>query len=305
MATYTDSFTGADATALNTHDANWYGVSSSYGGIGTLALSSNRLSGAGHAVYAQPLADNAYVQAVVGSGSSSSTITTLWLRKPVDSQTVNSVRLSVRGNGYTALYDNSASAVWTNATTWPVGTVVRLECEGTTARIYKDGSLVHTYEGVATTPASTKYAGVSNFSGVYWDDFEAGDLVAASQTGSPISDISNTGWSPSTGEALYGVVDEVTPADADYIYTTASGSVCEVRLTSLSQPGTGTKTVSYRIYSSTSDNIQVDLVQNTTVIHTWGHAPAPATVTQFDQPITGTVTDWTNLRLRFTATAAA
>jgi hypothetical protein len=54
----------------------------------------------------------------------------------------------------------------------------------------------------------------------------------------PESDISAGSWSPSTGGDLYAMIDEVTPNDSDYIYssTDPSNDVCEVKLESISTP---------------------------------------------------------------------
>lgn len=39
----------------------------------------------------------------------------------------------------------------------------------------------------------------------------------------PVADIAATGWAPSTGGALWDMLDEAAPDDADYIYRPASG----------------------------------------------------------------------------------
>lgn len=77
--------------------------------------------------------------------------------------------------------------------------------------------------------------------------------------GRPASDTSNTGWLPSTGSDLYAMLDEVVPDDADYIYSTAVGQICEMPLDTTSYPGTASQTLKFRGSSSTGNSVIVRL----------------------------------------------
>jgi len=77
--------------------------------------------------------------------------------------------------------------------------------------------------------------------------------------GRPVSDSSNSGWTPSTGSDLYAMLDEVTPDALDYIVTTATGSICELALNATTYPGTSSQKLSYRASSSTGNSVIVRL----------------------------------------------
>lgn len=82
---------------------------------------------------------------------------------------------------------------------------------------------------------------------------------AAATVGRPSSDTSNTGWLPSTGSALYPMIDEVVPDSADYIYATSVGAVCEMALNATTYPGTATQVLKFRGSSSTGHGVSVKL----------------------------------------------
>ena len=97
--------------------------------------------------------------------------------------------------------------------------------------------------------------------------------------GRPASDASNSGWTASTGPDLYAMLDEVTPDSADYIVTTATGSICELALNATTYPGTSAQKLSFRGSSSTGNSVIVRL-KNT----------GGATVRSETQVLTGTDT---------------
>jgi len=84
--------------------------------------------------------------------------------------------------------------------------------------------------------------------------------------GRPTSDASNTGWTASAGSDLYAMLDEVVPDAADYIVTTATGSICEVALNTTAYPGTAAQKLSYRASSSTGNSVIVRLKEGATTI---------------------------------------
>lgn len=134
--------------------------------------------------------------------------------------------------------------------------------------------------------------------------------VLATDFARPISDVSAGSW---TTTPLYAKIDETVADDGDYIQSSQrpSTDVCEVRLNGLVDPAeSGGHHVRYRYAKDSSGgdtvNLQVDLVENTTVRATWSHSNISSTPATADQTLSGAeadaITDYTNLRLRFTAT---
>jgi hypothetical protein len=56
----------------------------------------------------------------------------------------------------------------------------------------------------------------------------------------PVSDLLQGDWLPSTGSDLYAMVDESSPADADYVYTNTPGALSRMRMGTHSDPGVDT-----------------------------------------------------------------
>jgi len=125
----------------------------------------------------------------------------------------------------------------------------------------------------------------------------------------PTSDISVNGWSPSTGATLYGCIDEASASDADYI-TNNAVAYSEVGLSSLDDPHSSSgHVVRYRLQRTPTNRtitIVVRLYQGSTQIASWTHADPPAWAL-YEQTLTGaqadSITDYTDLRLRFDITA--
>jgi hypothetical protein len=119
----------------------------------------------------------------------------------------------------------------------------------------------------------------------------------------PTSDIT-TQWTPSTGTDHYALIDETTANDADYIYATAAGQTDEVRLASMSAPQAGTDLlVNYKVAGIVgSASVTMSLRQGSggTLIAT-DTAKAIDNTYQLVVPAAtwASVTDWTDLRLRF------
>jgi hypothetical protein len=119
----------------------------------------------------------------------------------------------------------------------------------------------------------------------------------------PTSDIT-TQWSTSTGTDHYALIDETTANDSDYIYATAAGQTDEVKLASMSAPQAGTNLlVNYRVQGIVgSANVTMSLRQGGggTLIAT-DTAKTSNDTYQLVVPAAtwASVTDWTDLRLRF------
>ena len=110
----------------------------------------------------------------------------------------------------------------------------------------------------------------------------------------PSSDHTDGAWTPSTGADNYAVLDEVTKNTADYSYTN-SNSTLRVNMGSASSPGAGTRTLKYSILGAPEKKILVRLIEGTTTVNTFTHDPAPTTETQYDQTVTGTITNYGDL----------
>jgi hypothetical protein len=120
----------------------------------------------------------------------------------------------------------------------------------------------------------------------------------------PASDIT-TQWTPSTGTDHFALIDETTANDADYIYATAAGQTDEVRLASMSAPQAGTDLlINYKVAGIVgSASVTMSLRQGS-----GGTLIATDTAKNIDNTYqlvvpaatwSTTVTDWTDLRLRF------
>ena len=99
----------------------------------------------------------------------------------------------------------------------------------------------------------------------------------------PISDSVVGGWLPSTGSALYPMVDETTPDDVDYIYANTL-TTCKMALNAAS--GSGGKVVSYRVWSPSSNGIKVRLLCGASLVKEWTHVTLPTTATTYSQSLT-------------------
>lgn len=128
----------------------------------------------------------------------------------------------------------------------------------------------------------------------------AGDV----QLLSPVSDVSDGDWLPSTGTDLYATVDESAYSDTDYIYAT-SATTCTLELATGTDPAVSTgHTLRYRLLSG-SGSVTVALKQSTTTIASWGPHTLTGAAQDFAQTLsTGeadSITDYSALRVEFTA----
>jgi hypothetical protein len=102
---------------------------------------------------------------------------------------------------------------------------------------------------------------------------------------------------------LYGVLDEVTADDADYIQaSTATG--CEIKLSAGSTPTSrDNHTIKYRLLAG-SGNIAVVLKCGSTTIKSWNHT-LTGSAQDFSQALSNaeatTITDYSDLRVTFTS----
>jgi len=105
-----------------------------------------------------------------------------------------------------------------------------------------------------------------------------GVSVALGTLATPSGDLSNTGWTQSTGPTLWQTLDETTASDADYISCTATGAVCTLSLNLTAYPGGATQTHTIRGQSSTGGGVSVQLINtaNSAVVRTMAHTFTPS-----------------------------
>jgi hypothetical protein len=154
-----------------------------------------------------------------------------------------------------------------------------------------------------TLYTTAQFSDVSNQ--VFWLRYppESAPVSVTYTYARPTSDIT-TQWTPSTGTDHYALIDETTANDADYIYATAAGQTDEVRLASMSAPQAGTDLlINYKVAGIVgSASVTMSLRQGSggTLIAT-DTAKAIDNTYQLVVPAAtwASVTDWTDLRLRF------
>ena len=131
----------------------------------------------------------------------------------------------------------------------------------------------------------------------------------------PSSDVTTTNWTRSSGtNAYYTYIDEVTPDNADYVQTQTANSGFEVLLSAVDDPQSNTGHIirvrNWMVGSGAGEQRTILLLQGTTTIATLITGTLSRTVgTQNNITLTtaqaDAITDYSNLRLRFTATTLA
>ena len=129
-----------------------------------------------------------------------------------------------------------------------------------------------------------------------------GVLLEKKTIARPSSDTTAGAWLPSAGSSLYATLDEVSPDDADYIYTN-SVSTCKIALNAVTDPLTSSgQIVSYRVWSPNSDGLTVRLMQGATEIASWTHTVLPTSPTTYQQALTAgqcdAITDYSTLAIQ-------
>jgi hypothetical protein len=183
-------------------------------------------------------------------------------------------------SSWTAL---SGSPTAANATSLATGNVLT---DGTSykfrvASTNANGDSAYVESGVFTTPALTRLR--------------------------PNADTTVGAWTPSTGSTLFGVIDETTPDDADYI-TASTNTTGKVKVEVSTDPADNTNhSVSIRA-RATSGTLTVSLVQghpSETLIKAWTPsltASFAAYVLTMSSGEAAGITDYSDLYLKFVTT---
>lgn len=129
----------------------------------------------------------------------------------------------------------------------------------------------------------------------------------------PDSDISAGSWSPSAGSTLWEVIDDQN--DSDYVYEQNTNTTFEVGIDSGTDPESSSNHTIYWsdfgtwLARGSAPTVTMYLVEGTTVIASQGYATVSNTITQRSYTLTSgeadSITDYTNLRLRFTGSGGS
>lgn len=124
----------------------------------------------------------------------------------------------------------------------------------------------------------------------------------------PISDVSNSGWTPSSGSDLFAMIGETVRNDATFISATAPGAICEVLLgTSTGDPLSSINHLPRIVMSAGSGGIILRLKQGATIIKAWTYAALAGSDTLYEPTLTSgeidSISDYTDLRLEMETTA--
>lgn len=146
-------------------------------------------------------------------------------------------------------------------------------------------------------------------------------VITIPQVARPSADVADGSWTNESGSAvnMHASIDEAIVNHSDYIQSSqspASNDVYEVQLSSVNDPNTANNhTVYYYLSTDVTSgdtiNVTVSLVQGTTIISTDPSAPraTPNTPTLYLWTLSDTeadaITDYADLRLRFTAVKGA
>lgn len=127
----------------------------------------------------------------------------------------------------------------------------------------------------------------------------------------PDSTISNTGFSSSTGGALWTTIDESTPSDVDYNTAASANQSFEVGLSDVSDPVSSTgHTFRFRAayISGTTRSVTAVLKQGTTTIATYSPT-ITSSFAEYTYTLTAgeadSITDYADLRWNFNTGASA
>ena len=121
----------------------------------------------------------------------------------------------------------------------------------------------------------------------------------------PDGDVTRTNVASGT----YADIDESSYSDSDYLYGTNNTAVTyECSLSDVDAPGSGTRTIRYRVVKTNAGtpdgggsacSVTAYLVQGTSVLQTDTTRTLDGTWTTYEMVVTATITDYTDVRLRF------
>lgn len=192
MATFSDTFTNADNTALDVHNSNW-------GSGSGVTITGNRANGSS--------APRTGILTGVTFGADQ--YAQMTLASPFPAYSAQTLRCRFNGTNYfaVAVYSDKTIVYRTGtalsndaAITWAANDVARLEVQGDQVRVYKNGALVKTHTDANTWATPHRVAFVTTSTG-YIDSFEAGDISGAVSAPNPPTGVSATSVTRTTATA--------------------------------------------------------------------------------------------------------
>lgn len=199
---------------------------------------------------------------------------------------------------------------------WTMGDRLRIECEGSSLRLYdlvRSTTIPYLVVTDTNNPSSlrggilVRPATSATRPSTWVDNYASGDLTPSSRVSlKPISDISNTNWTPSAGTSLFEVFDDTDDSDyASSLSDTASSFEVEIQSPS-GTPAAGYIAVLFSAWETNDTNNQLvfGLYQGATLISTATFVDTAVTATSqvkswvLSQAERDAITDWTDLRVR-------
>jgi hypothetical protein len=317
MTIYTkDSFVDTTGTNLEAHTPSGTGATGSWNRIGGAAgqakINANALEFAGTTQTLYAATDNGtadhYAQAVMGLGfNTGSGYFPLVIRAVDENNFIGYRYFNLTSHDLYTCVGGSFTSLASVAGSLNATDTIYLEASGNSITVKRNGTTI-------IGPITSSALNTATKSGLVTRSANATDVLRSWESGSlatitytyarPTSDIT-TQWSTSTGTDHYALIDETTANDADYIYATAAGQTDEVRLASMTAPQAGTDLlINYKVAGIVgSASVTMSLRQGSggTLIAT-DTAKTSDNTYQLIVPAatwSSTVTDWTDLRLRF------
>lgn len=184
-----DAFTGTDGTILPTYDANWVTQAGGDLEIHSNAVANNTTGTAVARYHGVTWPNDQYAQATVVAVAGQ--VQAVTVRNAIGGGVVTYYggghNLSEYGHTRYAIWKYS-SGVFTNlfahaSQTVTIADVVKLEIQGTTLKLWVNGTEISTDGGITDSGLSSGEAGLALFHGTasvsLWDTFEGGDFVSS------------------------------------------------------------------------------------------------------------------------------
>lgn len=122
----------------------------------------------------------------------------------------------------------------------------------------------------------------------------------------PDSDVTVSGWTPSTGSTLYECIDESSASDADYIHRVRADDTCEVGLSNVTDPVSSSGHVlrvrNQKNGAGSLGTCTAKLMQGASTIGTWTLTAGSIATDAFtlSSGEADSITDYSDLRVQIT-----
>jgi hypothetical protein len=216
-----------------------------------------------------------------------------------------------------------ASAYWFNGQALPfvsdagVSTVTAVGTAAGVGTATATGASTAASDGAATGVGSaTAVSDAGSMVGTATGVGSASAVGVQCVTVYPISDVTDGTWTDQdNGTSLYAAIDETVASDTDYIKSamleSGQSDVCEVKLGDIGEASdTNGHVIRYRFRAqgTATMNFTVALMDGASEITSWSHNGVSTSYVDAAQTLStgqaGSITNYADLRLRFTAQAA-